>query len=333
MLNNTQTMEAAPAPAKTGGMLGKLLKYEFRATARLYLPLYLVVLVFGLLGRFSIFGVPWHLTSGSNQGTIPWTSFSISPEATGFWGEVLATVVTLILVGYVMVVMGAFVVHFIITLQRFWKNLMGDEGYLMFTLPVSTDALLWSKAICAFAWSIATTLVVLLSVLVLCGHPVLFREFSALLKDIGPEERALIWRVVFGIFPLSSWVMMAAVMVVSGLQKLFFLYASMAIGHTVRNHKVMASVGGYLVISMVEGIVSGTITTALMPFIAKPLEDPALAAIESPFYSTADVLRFTEAFGKMFGGTLLLALVIGVVSAVAGYLLVRYLLRTQLNLE
>ena len=31
--------------------------------------------------------------------------------------------------------------------------------------------------------------------------------------------------------------------------------------------------------------------------------------------------------------SLLLALVIGVVSAVAGYLLVRYLLRTQLNLE
>ena len=58
MLTNTLPIEAAPAPAKNGGMLGKLLKYEFRATVRLYLPLYLVVLVFGLLGRFSILGVP-----------------------------------------------------------------------------------------------------------------------------------------------------------------------------------------------------------------------------------------------------------------------------------
>ena len=37
-------------------MLRKLLKYEFRATVRLYLPLYLAVLFLALLGRLSIGG-------------------------------------------------------------------------------------------------------------------------------------------------------------------------------------------------------------------------------------------------------------------------------------
>ncbi len=58
MLTNTLPIEAAPAPAKNGGMLGKLLKYEFRATVRLYLPLYLVVLLFRPLARFSTIRVP-----------------------------------------------------------------------------------------------------------------------------------------------------------------------------------------------------------------------------------------------------------------------------------
>ena len=37
-------------------MLGKLLKYEFKATARMYFPLYLAVLLLALLGRLSIGG-------------------------------------------------------------------------------------------------------------------------------------------------------------------------------------------------------------------------------------------------------------------------------------
>lgn len=333
MLTNTLPIEAAPAPARTGGMLGKLLKYEFRATARLYLPLYLVVLVFGLLGRFSIFGVPWHITSGSNKGSILWTSFSVSPDATGFWEEVIAAVVTLILVGYIMVVMGAFVVHFIITLQRFWKNLMGDEGYLMFTLPVSTDALLWSKAITALVWSVATTLVVLLSVVVLCWEPSvtqMIRELIDYIRDpmFGLEVKQLFLTC----FPPLTWAVMVILMVLGGFQKLFLLYSSMAIGHTVKNHKVIASLGGYLALSMVEGIISTIISAALMPVIARPLDDLTFA-VEAPFYSTADILRFCEAFGEMFNGTVIMSLGIGIIVTVATYLLVRYLLQTQLNLE
>ncbi len=332
MLTNTLPIEAAPAPAKNGGMLGKLLKYEFRATVRLYLPLYLVVLVFGLLGRFSIFGVPWSVTSGSNKGSILWTSYSVSPDATGFWGEVIAAVVTLILVGYIMVVMGAFVVHFIITLQRFWKNLMGDEGYLMFTLPVSTDALLWSKAITALVWSVATILVVLLSVVLLCWNPAVTQVMQELMDYIRDPMRLEIKQLFLACFPPLTWAVMVILMVLGGFQKLFLLYSSMAIGHTVKNHKVMASLGGYLALSMVEGIISTIISATLMPVIARPLDDLTFA-VEAPFYSTEEILRFCEAFGEMFNGIVTMSFGIGIIVTVATYLLVRYLLQTQLNLE
>ena len=49
--------------------------------------------------------------------------------------------------------------------------------------------------------------------------------------------------------------------------------------------------------------------------------------------SAADILRFCEAFGEMFNGIVIMSFGIGIIVTVATYLLVRYLLQTQLNLE
>ena len=137
-------------------MKRKLLKYELMATSRLYLPLYLVMVVFALLGRLSLWRLPWQLHTSKDALGLGSISFGLSVGEAGLKGQILGTVVTVIMTLYGLVVLGALVVHFIITLQRFWKNLMGDEGYLMFTLPVSTGDILWAKAICAFLWGIAT---------------------------------------------------------------------------------------------------------------------------------------------------------------------------------
>ena len=68
---------------------------------------------------------------------------------------------------YILMIAAAFVMCIIVTIQRFYKNLLGSEGYLMFTLPVSTTANILSKAITAFIWIIATSLVTLLSIFVM----------------------------------------------------------------------------------------------------------------------------------------------------------------------
>ena len=42
------------------------------------------------------------------------------------------------MVGYVVLIISISAITLIIMVQRFYKNLLGDEGYLMFTLPVKT---------------------------------------------------------------------------------------------------------------------------------------------------------------------------------------------------
>ncbi len=304
--------------------MNKLLKYEFRATLRLYLPLYLVMLGFAVLGRFSLWGVPWEVTV--QEDLVGWTNLSVSVAGTGVGNEVLAILLNIVLAGNVLVLLGAMVVHFIITLQRFWKNLMGDEGYLMFTLPVSTGELLWSKAICAFVWGGVTALMVLLSVLVLVWHPQLIQTVKQELSTIAPEEWQLILQMLHSVLPPVMWPILVAEAVISGVGGLFLLYSAMAIGHTVKNHKVLASVGAYGVISMVLGTAASLLMNLLLPLITGIPQDIQLNSL-------SELLLFSYQIGRFMTGIWSVVLAIDLLSAIGGFLLARHLLNTQLNLE
>ena len=98
-------------------MLGKLIKYEFKATGRILLPLYGALLVFALINRL-LFRSSLDETINNTFGTIGGIANILSVFA---YGCTMAAV---------------FVVTFFVIVQRFYKNILGDEGYLMNTLPV-----------------------------------------------------------------------------------------------------------------------------------------------------------------------------------------------------
>ena len=92
-------------------MLGKLIKYEFKGTARLYLPFFALLVLLTVVNRLSLqFGL-----GNSEFLEIP-------------------AVISMML--YIVAVVAVFVIAMVATIQRFYKNFMTDEGYLMFT-PVS----------------------------------------------------------------------------------------------------------------------------------------------------------------------------------------------------
>ena len=112
-------------------MLTKLLKHEFRATARIMGPLYLVLLAVAL-------------------------GFNFSARLMDSGNFVLNMLAALVVMAYVVAITAVFIVAFILMLQRFYKNLLGDEGYIMFTLPASVHQHVWSKLIVSAVWFIAT---------------------------------------------------------------------------------------------------------------------------------------------------------------------------------
>ncbi len=55
---------------------------------------------------------------------------------------------------YCLLIAAVFVMTLVVTIQRFNKNLLGDEGYLSFTLPVKVTATSYSKMIISLMWTV-----------------------------------------------------------------------------------------------------------------------------------------------------------------------------------
>lgn len=119
-------------------MLRHLLKYEYKATKRTFFPIYIALLLVAMVNRI----------------------FHLEDADLGLVIVILA--LTGLFIGLVIITIMAIV-------QRFNKNLLGDEGYLMFTLPVTSDKLIYSKLLISIMWSIISVIVAILTFFILFG--------------------------------------------------------------------------------------------------------------------------------------------------------------------
>ncbi len=200
-------------------MLKKLLKHELIATGRIMLPLYLLLTVFAIFSNISI--------RLSNTGEL-WFAHTMA-------GTSILT--------FVIGIMATCLMALMIMISRFHRNLLGEQGYLMLTLPVSIHKLILSKLMISVFW-FGTTFAV-------CALAVYIQSFSSatldmtleffdtlffLMREINGEAELLAQRESFILifeFILLIGLCMAAFSL--------FVYAAMAIGHSFSNRKVLMS--------------------------------------------------------------------------------------------
>uniref|UniRef100_UPI00261264B2 hypothetical protein n=1 Tax=uncultured Oscillibacter sp. TaxID=876091 RepID=UPI00261264B2 len=197
-------------------MLRKLLKHEFRATGRIMLPMYLILLVTAvgsnLAGRGMLDG-RYHILN--ILGVLIITAFGIA-------------------------ICGALLMSFVLMIQRFYKNLLQDEGYLMFTLPASVHQHIWSKLIVSSVWFIVTVLAIIAASLVVAYQGGFLRELLDFLRYFLEGLRKLEVSEAFNgtIYLAEFAVLMFLSLVAFSLQ----FYAALAAGHSQANHKLLWSV-------------------------------------------------------------------------------------------
>lgn len=191
-------------------MLGKLLKHEWRATARRYGLFYLV------LAAMTLFAVIIH--------AIPAENFFYRMGETAF------------LVIYVLTLCGVAFCSVGMVVVRFYKNMVSDEGYLTFTLPAKVEQLVLAKFIVAFLWQLLTVVLVVLSLLLvfIVGHV----EWSALCEAISSIfEKTGVMLPILGITVLFSI-----------MYQILLYYLSVAVGQLFGHYKILASVIAYCAI-------------------------------------------------------------------------------------
>ena len=143
-------------------MLKQLLKYEFKATGRTYGGLYLALVALAVLSGFS-------LRSSSKD------DFA-----------------SLLLFAYMVVAVAVAVVSVMTIVTRFTRNLLGREGYLMHTLPVTESQLILSKLISSVVWMLCSSIVGIFSFAVML--------LALSLNSAALQQLPELWQKVVEIF-------------------------------------------------------------------------------------------------------------------------------------
>ena len=200
-------------------MLGKLIKHELRGSGRTMLPFILVSLFLSVMAGFSM--------------------RAMEHQQDYSWFNILFGIVIFLFVAGLMAVC---IMSVVVVINRFRQNLLGDEGYLMFTLPVSVDQHIWAKLIVSAIWFLATALTCMLAVMLmlLCNintFDIDWSEVGYVMGELGRMIRE------FGVLHIVGYCLELLVMFFAGIcVSCLTFYCAMAIGYSFANRKVLLSI-------------------------------------------------------------------------------------------
>lgn len=275
-------------------MLGKLIKHEFRATSAIFLFGWLIILA--VSGAVSLSQYLFTLIPNYQENTV----------LTGF------TVFSMFAV--IFIIFALIPASLILYAVRFYKNLMKDEGYLMFTLPVKPWHHVFAKLLTSVIWSLGTVLVVGISVFLLMLGTTSFSDvgdfFSNIWNSFGSMITDSLSRYIFEI------VLYFSNLFVSGVCAILQVYAAISIGQSFGKHKLAASILSWLCLSAATGIISGIVQTVSFALTGQ-LQNPTYAVIGD----TITTVTFVS------------SLVMNLIFSAAYFFVCTYMLKKHLNLE
>lgn len=286
-------------------MLSKLIKYDFKALSRMLWPTMAAVVGATLIAALC-FLFDSKTIENANGGLI----------------QFLAAMLAIIMV--LAIIAAAFLVFFVIC-AHFYRNLMTDQGYLTFTLPVKTSEILWSKLITAMLWSIISGAIICLSAFMFVGIAgagggaeefmrALSQGFKQLFSYLGGQGALLTFEfLLLGLAGLAFSVL--------------HIYLALVIGGVVsEKHKVLAGIGFYFIISIVVGIVT---SIAQYYFGGSLLQQVSGFGLFTYSNEINDASRLVSAAQPYYWFNLIFTLAMD-----AGcFLLSKYFLENKLNLE
>lgn len=286
-------------------MLSKLIKHEFKATRRFFLPAYAVFAALLLVTRLSLLAMP------------------ALEEAEGILASVAS--MTMGLVAAVTVI-GLIVLLFapvIFNVIRFYRNMLGDEGYLTFTLPATTGQLIRSKLLSAVFWEAVTGIVVILFgglFLVTLDFEATTAFFSELSQILG-----LLWDTV-GVWSIVLMVLCVIALVIQMFANMLAFYTAMSIGQCADKHRLMISATAYVGINFAVSWLMQIPVTILA--VTGEMWIDELDAFLTNLLSNSEYIAFCQILAVI----LLIAIAGNLLLAAAHYFLTRYFLTKQLNL-
>ncbi len=270
-------------------MLAKLIHFEFKSTYKLFLILigaeFLLSIVLGV-------SVNTNLKIMSEQ--MAYDPFYTSNSST------VSFILVLMVVG---IVVATFMMIFGSSVQRFHKNLLSGQGYLMHTLPVTTWQLVLSKVI---TYMIYVILFVLAQLVCLVGMIIGTGQFIDLIRSLNFDWLLRVLKMVLDL----GFIELCATYLFSASQFLLLIYLCYSVGNLFPEHRLLVGIATFIILGIVV---------------------PSLFQVPSIFVVTFGAVQFMNALNHMSYQTM--TLIYSVVMNVIFFAANVYILRYHLNLE
>ncbi len=224
-------------------MLGKLVKYEIKASGRILFPICLATVALAVVSGI-LYKIPQEIEN---------TAWILE-----FMGQII-----LVLFGVLLVTSG--LIATIVSIYRFKTNLFDAEGYLMHTLPVKTHTHITAKLIASGICEVLVILSALLSGMIYLLFTAYFTslDIAEIFRDIG----AMISKYPAPAITYTVEVLLLGIAYL--VAKNIMLYAAISVGHMANTKKVFKSVWAYIGFSFAQSMIFGNITSVVLRLIPR----------------------------------------------------------------
>ena len=237
----------------------------------------------------------------------------------------------ILMIVYVSVILAIAVLCFVNTIQRFYQNLLGREGYLMHTLPVNENQLILSKLLTSMVWVLCSGLVGIVCITVMVSIGVIDSEtfgmvdwnswkqlWQMLYEEIGPEFWvAMAWTILINLARLASLILC--------------VYAACMIAHQFPKHVMVAGILAFIGLNIVETQLDKLLGTNDVSMIVDVTYRVVGVNVTGVSYGVTPMRWLTAALGTDVGYLFCFAVTAAI--AAAYFCLTRWLMKNKLNLE
>lgn len=274
-------------------MFIKGLKYEFRAVARIVLPLFIVFLCFSMLmsAGFMLDGRVFHLLESEEHEVLSGLA-------------ILATFIFSL--GILFLIVAINIAVFVMIVHRFYVSFFTDEGYLTFTLPLTMDCHLMIKIVSMFLWSLLSWIVTALGVFVIFGG-VSF-GYPEIFKEVISKIPVVIWDILTSIYPPSLFWIGAISLILTSVFQSFLLYFSITLGCMIfKKNRLLGAIISVFCIDIIFSVLTSF--------------SSSMVNIFSVISETAAVISYV------------ISIVFAIVGIIASYCATKHILERKLNLD
>lgn len=195
-------------------MLGRLFKYELKATSKVLVPIYIAFIAITIISRVSI---------------------DLQVDEGSLWSFINGMGLFVFIISAITM----FVATAIVIIWRFYRNTSSDEGYLLFTLPVKVDYIIISEFLCALIWGFLMSVFAVLGIFWMIfnrnvdDNIINFSYFGNILSSLTADGIKAIFYLFLDIL-------------ISTFQEIMSIYCAISLASLFNKHRLIFSATFYI---------------------------------------------------------------------------------------